>query len=161
MMLKLNILLQHFVNKSMITVLQRGDVHIVWERTELLQSIHYLLLIHGRVTEATGPGVKPRHPSPQQHSPAPPGGSEGLVLGGVLPLGQRWVSASGGGVWDLWILFTSDDKLEQEMGRRIGASSALMITVPVGWRGRWAKRRSFLFSDFIFISTLTYGYRSG
>jgi len=39
-------------------------------------SIRGILLIQGWIMEATGPGGKPRHPSSQQHSPAPPRGSQ-------------------------------------------------------------------------------------
>jgi len=48
-------------------------------------SIIFLLSEVG--SEPTGPAGKPRHPSPQQHSPAPPGGPEAFPgqMGYIIP----------------------------------------------------------------------------
>ena len=49
-----------------------------YRHTQLTPSIHFHPVIQSQVAEATGPGEKPRLPSPEKHSSAPPGGCRGF-----------------------------------------------------------------------------------
>ena len=52
------------------------DGHKINSDQTIHPSVHFCPLIQGQLADATGPGVKARHPSPQQHSPAAPGVSQ-------------------------------------------------------------------------------------
>ena len=74
---------------------KQSNIKLLSENTKssikIHSSIHHLPLIWGRVTEPTA--GKPRHPSPQQHSPAPPGGFWGVSRpdGMYNPSNRFWV----------------------------------------------------------------------
>ena len=50
-----------------------------WNSHFILSTPSILWHLSKLVAEATGPGRKPRHPSPHQHSPPPPGAPQGVL----------------------------------------------------------------------------------